>query len=74
MIEVIKVDIDERIVKQFREKAAQIYGYKRGAMKKALEVLIKQMITESKPDWSALQGVIKSDKTSTAMQHGAFKR
>jgi uncharacterized protein involved in tellurium resistance len=74
MAEVIKVDVDERTAKQFGEKVAQIYGYKRGAMKRALETLIKQMITESKPDWSALQGVIKSDKTSTAMQHGAFKR
>jgi hypothetical protein len=43
-------------------------------MKKALEVLIKQMITESKPDWSALRGVVKSDKTSKVMQHEAFKR
>ena len=74
MTEVIKVDVDERTAKQFREKVAQSYGYKRGAMKKALEALIKQMITESKPDWSTLRGVIRSDKTSTELQHEAFKR
>jgi hypothetical protein len=32
------------------------------------------MITESKLDESALQGVIKSDKISTVIQHKTFKR
>jgi hypothetical protein len=37
MTATIKVEVDEALARKFRKKAMETYGYKKGAMKKALE-------------------------------------
>ena len=37
MTETMKAEVDEEFANRFRKKAMERYGYKKGAMKKALE-------------------------------------
>ena len=39
MTATIKVEVDETLARRFKKKAFENYGYKKGAMKKALEEL-----------------------------------
>ena len=74
MVEIIKAEVPEALAKKFRRKAMEVYGYKKGAMKAALEDLLKRFITLGDADWKQLKGVIKSELTSVELQHQAWKR
>ena len=74
MVEIIKAEIPEALAKKFRRKAMEVYGYKKGAMKAALEDLLKRFINMGDADWKRLKGVIKSRLTSVELQHQALKK
>ncbi len=74
MTETIKVQVDESLSKRFRKKAMEKYGYKRGAMKKALEEAMRRFSSSRKADWSALIGVLKADSDSVWLQHNAWEK
>lgn len=74
MVEVIKAEVPETLAKKFRKKAMEMYGYKRGAVKAALQDLLKRFISLGEADWSSLKGVIKSELTSVELQHQAWRK
>ena len=74
MVEIIKAEVPEALAKKFRRKAMEVYGYKKGAMKAALEDLLKRFINMGDADWKRLKGVIKSRLTSVELQHQAWKK
>jgi len=80
MTETIKVEVSEELAKRFRKKAMEKYGYKKGAVKKALEGLMEEFSrkgsAEEKPHWDSLVGVIKDDYkgvTSVELQHSIWQ-
>jgi len=49
--------ITDPIAKKFRTKAMEQYGYKKGAVKAALQDLITHYISTGETDWRALRGL-----------------
>ena len=74
MVEIIKAEVPEALAKKFRRKAMEVYGCKKGAMKAALEDMLRRFITLGDVDWERLKGVIKSELTSVELQHQAWKK
>ena len=77
MTETIKVEVDEELAKLFRKKAMEKYGYKRGAVKKALQNLMEEFTekTAAEPDWAALKGSLKQryqGMSSVELQHSIW--
>ena len=72
MTETIKVEVDETLATRFRKKAMERYGYKKGAMKKALEEAMRRYSASGRADWATLEGTLKSDKDSVWLQHHAW--
>ena len=81
MTETIKVEVDEELARKFRKKAMEKYGYKRGAIKQALEELMSSFTYTSpnkphKVDWSFLEGTLKDrykGMTSVELQHALWR-
>ena len=74
MVETLKVDLDSQLVRKFRKKAMETYGYKKGSMKKAMEDLLQQYTRSGKPDWGKMIGVIDHIKEdSVELQHKLWK-
>jgi len=78
MTETIKVEVDEALARRFRKKAMEKYGYKRGAVKKALENLMQDFAREQrgKTSWSSLRGSIGDEYkgvTSVELQHSIWR-
>ena len=74
MSEAIKVELPKGLAERFRRKAMERYGYRKGAVKKALEALIRDFVgTRSNVDWSSLRGVLPSKKSSVELQHEAWR-
>jgi len=74
MTETIKVDVEEALAKKFRKRAMELYGYKRGAIKKALEEVMRRFSASGEADWGSLKGAIKRDISSVELQHSAWVR
>ncbi|MEM2962375.1 MAG: hypothetical protein QW238_00640 [Candidatus Bathyarchaeia archaeon] len=74
MVEVIKAEISEALAKKFRKRAMEIYGYRKGAVKAALENLLTRFVSSGKADWSILRGSIQSRLTSVELQHKVWER
>lgn len=74
MVEVIKAEIPEALARKFRKKAMEMYGYKKGAVKAALEDLLRRYLSMGKADWTSLKGVIRSKLTSVELQHRAWRK
>lgn len=72
MTETIKVEVDEALATRFRKKAHERYGYKKGAMKKALEEAMRRYSAGGRADWGSLMGTLKVDKDSVWLQHHAW--
>jgi len=72
MVEIIEAEVPEALAKKLRRKAMEVYGYKKGAMKAALEDMLRRFITLGDVDWERLKGVIKSELTSVELQHRAW--
>ncbi|MBI2185260.1 MAG: hypothetical protein HYU39_09935 [Thaumarchaeota archaeon] len=74
MVEVIKAEVEEALAKKFRKKAMEVYGYKKGAMKMALEDLMRRFASRGKADWGALKGVLVSEVSAVELQHRAWRK
>ena len=77
MTETIKVEIDEALARRFRKKAMEKYGYKKGAMKKALEETIRKFATSRRSDWKFLESALKEEyggMSSVELQHNLWRR
>jgi hypothetical protein len=73
MTETIKVEVNEALARKFRKKAMETYGYKKGAMKKALEESMQRFASPGEVDWDSVTGVIKGRGiTSVELQHKAW--
>ncbi|MEM2882008.1 MAG: hypothetical protein QXU06_00385 [Candidatus Bathyarchaeia archaeon] len=62
------------MARKFRKKAMEIHGYKKGAVKAALEDAMKRFVAHGKVDWKALRGCIRSELTSIELQHKIWRR
>ncbi|KPV63682.1 MAG: hypothetical protein AOA66_0704 [Candidatus Bathyarchaeota archaeon BA2] len=74
MVEVIKAEVSETLAKKFRRHAMELYGYKKGAVKAAIEDLLRRFVISGKTDWKMLRGCIKSELTSVELQHDVWRR
>ncbi len=76
----LKVILDEELLKLFKERAYKIFGYKKGSLKSAVELAIKDFIDRidllQREDLSVkdIRGLLKDLKvTSVELQHKALK-
>jgi|YelNatPaOPRAMG01_1025707.scaffolds.fasta_scaffold419039_1 hypothetical protein len=69
MTEVIKAEIKSALARKFRKLAMEKHKYKKGAVKTALEELIKRYVLSGEVDWKVLRGSIKSKMSSVELQH-----
>jgi hypothetical protein len=69
MTEVIKAEIKSALARKFRKLAMEKHKYKKGAVKTALEELIKRYVSSGEVDWKVLRGSIKSKMSSVELQH-----
>ncbi len=75
MTETIKVEVDDALAKRFRKRAMELYGYKKGSMKKALEDTMKRFSVPGKVDWHSMRGVLRGTKAnSVQLQHKIWSR
>lgn len=74
MVEVIKAEISETLAKKFRKRAMEIYGYKKGAVKAALEDALRRFVASGEADWKMLKGCIQSELTSLELQHKIWRK
>lgn len=75
MTETIKVEVSEALAKRFRKRAMELYGYKKGSMKRALEDTMKRLSTPGKVDWHSIRGALKDTRTSSVqLQHRVWSR
>jgi len=74
MVEVIKAEVSEALAKKFRKRAMEIYGYKKGAVKAALEDAMKRFVASGSVDWKSLRGCIRSELTSVELQHKVWRK
>ena len=74
MSETIKVEVDRALARRFRRKAMERHGYKKGAVKKALEELMTKYVASGQVDWGPLRGTLHSKLDSVELQHSAWRR
>ncbi len=75
MTETIKVEVDETLARKFRKRAMERYGYKKGAMKKAVEEAMRKFSMLGKADWASLRGVLsKRGVGSVDLQHSIWSK
>ena len=71
--ETIRAEVDESLAKRFRKKAVEKHGYKKGAVKKALEEAMRKYSAESRADRGSLLGTMKVAKDSVRLQHHTWE-
>lgn len=74
MVEEIKAKVSKTLAKNFKKRAIEIYGPKKGAIKAALEDAMKRFTASAKVDWKSLKGCIKSESTSVELQHKIWRK
>jgi hypothetical protein len=75
MTETIKVEVDEALAKRFRKRAMELYGYKKGSVKRALEDTMKKFSTPERVDWHSIRGALKGTRTSSVqLQHKIWSK
>jgi hypothetical protein len=75
MTETIKVEVNDALAKRFRKRAMELYGYKKGSVKKALEDNMKKFSTPGRVDWRSIRGALKDTKTSSVhLQHTIWSK
>lgn len=72
MAETIKAEIEPALARRFRKIAMERNKYKKGAVKAALEELIKRYVARGNVDWKALRGCLKIKESSVELQHKAW--
>ncbi|RMF29412.1 MAG: hypothetical protein D6752_06055 [Candidatus Nitrosothermus koennekii] len=73
MSEVLKVELPKEVVRKFKKKVMELYGYKKGSIKVAMEEMIIRFISTNKVDWNGLRGVITDKRSSVELQHDVWK-
>jgi hypothetical protein len=73
MTETIKAELDEALARRFKKRAMEKYGYRKGAVKKALEEAIRRYVASGKVDWEPFRGTLKSSLNSVELQHAAWR-
>ena len=67
--------MDCQLVTKFKEKATEIYGYKKRSVKKGMENTLGEHAKEEKADWNKLVGVLAYLKEdSVELQHKLWKK
>lgn len=51
----------------------EIYGYRKGAIKAALEDLLRRFVASGRVNWKILKGCIKSEVSSVELQHRIWR-
>jgi metal-responsive CopG/Arc/MetJ family transcriptional regulator len=75
MAETLKVELDSELVRKFKKKAMKTYGFRKGAIKKAMEEILKEYTKEGMAYWGALKGTLRvSEGNSVTRQHSLWKR
>lgn len=75
MTETLKVELDSQLVRKFRKKAMETYGFRKGSVKKAMEEILKEYTREGKADWGRLRGALRGlEDDSVSLQHKLWKR
>ncbi len=74
MTETIKVEVEEALAKRFRKRAMEKYGYKKGAMKRAMEEAIRKYVASGEVDWKPFRGTLRSELDSVELQHAAWRK
>ena len=76
----LKVVLDDELLRAFKERAYKIFGYKKGSLKAAVELAIRDFIERvnllQREDLrvSDVRGILKDLKTtSVELQHKALK-
>lgn len=73
MTKTLKIDLDEELVRKFKKRALEQYGYKKGYIKKAMESLIRDYTMNGTADWTRISGILgKRTETSVVLQHKAW--
>jgi hypothetical protein len=72
MTETIKAELDRALVRRFKKRAMERYGYQKGAVKKALEEAVRRYVASGKVDWEPLRGTLKSNIGPVELQHAAW--
>ena len=63
------------MARRFRKRAMELYGYKRGAVKRALEESMKKFSTPGRVDWHSVRGVLKNMRIgSVQLQHRIWSK
>ncbi|GEM_PF-1457269 len=73
MTEVIKAEIKSALARKFKKLAMEKHKYKKGAVKIALEELIKRYVSSGEVNWKVLRGSIKSKMSSIELQHKVWR-
>jgi hypothetical protein len=73
-MDVIKAELNEALAKRFRKRAMERYGYRKGAVKRALEDLIRRYTSRGSVNWHLLKGTIRSELSSVELQHKMWKK
>ena len=74
MVEEIKAKVSKTLAKNFKKRAMEIYGPKKGAIKAALEDAMKRFTTSAKVDRKSLKRYIKPESTSVELQHKTWRK
>jgi hypothetical protein len=74
MTETIKVEVEEALAKRFRKRAMEKYGYKKGAVKMALEEAIRKYVASGEVSWEPFRGTLDSRLDSVELQHAALRK
>ena len=72
MTETIKVEVDETLAMKFRKRALERHGFKKGAVKKALEEAMIKYLSSGDVHWEPLRGSIHSKLDSVRLQHSTW--
>ena len=69
----LKIETDDKLLDAFKRKSMEVYGYRKGAFKFAIENLIKRWVIKKDVNWGLLKGKLKSKKTAVELQHNIWK-
>ena len=75
MTETVKVEVDDALAKRFRKRAMELYGYKKGSVKKALEDIMRRFSNPGRVDWHSIRGTLRTPRMSSVqLQHKAWSK
>ena len=72
---IIKVELEDKLLKEFKKKVMETFGYKKDSIKLATKKLIEKWLSERSQNvnWSILRGVVKRKESAVKVQHKIWK-